>query len=475
MPAKKAAAKKTERKDKQLKQKSGRESGTIYISSSGDYFEVPKIDADLIRDLKSNIYMAGIIRKEILLVFTDKYSLEIKDEKGDVDEELSKTVTSMCGAVDVQLWSAMQKAYADIFIYGSGVFNLVWGYNEGNTDYILKKLRFLPAYTFKDAPSSDYTIQGEIIQGIVLNDKNEIEYHQVDADGEIQKLDNIIAIKDPTAPEIAGKSIILPLIPMLAMMKFSWKAQMQQVNRVGAKIFFLKITDPQEASDLNGNVSDVAYGSELIQKWSKDLAYLLRGNMTVEDPGFKDDSNNLEIINALHKALIDYISPSSLISGEKGVIGNSDKSREQVRAQYVDGKHRMLESAFEPLIQKYLDYNGFEDYTVKIHIPAPGIDKSDMKAKQAEVLSKTRSGRINEIRALLEQPELDEAGLEELKEEIESFGPPAGGGGMFEQIADFATKPKAKTVPQVEKTLEEKLEDIADELSKDAIKALGNE
>jgi len=364
----------------------------------------------------------------------------------------------------------MQKAYADIFVYGPAVFNPVWGYNEGNNEYILKKLRFLPAYTFKDAPCTDYTTQGEIIQGIVLNDKNEIEYHQVDADGEIQKLDNVIGLKDPTAPEIAGKSIILPLIPMLAMMKFSWKAQMQQVNRIGAKTFFLKINEPQEASDLNDNVSDTAYGKELIQRWSKDLAYLLRGNMTVIDPGFKDDSNNLEIINALHKALIDYISPSSLLSTEKGTLGSSDNSREKLLYKYIEGIHTWIEAAFEPLIQDYLEYNGFEDYSVKIHIPAPGIDKSDMKAKQAEVLSKTRSGRINEIRALLYQPELDEEGLEELKEEVEAFNPPSGGGGMFEE--GFAT---TQTTKQVEKTLEQKLEDVANKLSEDVIKALANE
>lgn len=470
MPAKKAAVKKNDK----IKAESGRESGTIYISSSGDYFEVPKIDADLIRDLKSNIYMAGIIRKEILLVFTDKYSLEIKDEKGDVDEELTKTATNMCGTQDVALWSAMQKAYADIFVYGLAMFNPVWGYNEA--DYILKKLRFLPAYTFKDAPCTNYTIQGEIIQGIVLNDKNEIEYHQIDADGAIQKLDNVISLKDPTAPEIAGKSIILPLIPMLAMMKFSWKAQMQQVNRVGAKILFLKITDPQAASDLNGNVDDITYGTELIQKWGKDTSFVLRGNMDVIDLGIKDDSNNLEIINALHKALIGYISPSSLLSTEKGILGSSDSSREQLLFKYIEGIHTWLEAAFEPLVQQYLDYNGFEDYSVKINIPAPGIDKSDMKAKQAEVLSKTHSGRINEIRALLDQPELGEEGLEELKAEVESFNPPSGGeGDMFEQAATFATKPKPETVKQVEKTLEEKLEDVADELSKEVIKALHNE
>lgn len=447
--------------------KSGKESGTIYISSEGDYFSEPEINADLIRDLKSNIYMVGIIRKEVLLIFSDKYTIEINDKVGDVDEDLSKTITSMCDATDVKLWPAMQKAYADIFTYGPAIFNPVWGY-EG-TDYILKKLRSLPAYTFKDAPSTAYGTQGELLQGIVLNDKNEIEYHQVDNDGIIQKLENVFAIKDPTVPEIAGKSVILPLIPMIAMIKFGWKAQMQQVNRVGAKILFLKITDPQEASNLNGNVSDVAYGSELIQKWGKDTSFVLRGNMEVIDLGIKDDSNNLEIINALHKTLIDYISPSSLLSTEKGVLGGSDQSREQLLLKYIAGIHTWLESGFETLLQQYLDYNGYVNYTVRIHIPTPAIDKSDLKAKQAELLSKTRSGHINEIRALLDQPELDEEGLEELKVEVESFSPPSAGG-MFEKSFDTT-----QTVKQVGKTLEEKLEDIADELSKDVIKALNKE
>jgi len=474
MPAKKATVKKPlDQKDMRMLLESGKQSGTVFISSTGDYFSTPEIDADLIRDLKSNIYLAGIIRKEVLLVFTDNFSLEIKDEKGDIDEELSKSVADMCDAPDVQLWSAMQKAYSDIFVYGPGIFNPVWGYKEGKTEYILKKLRFLPAYTFKDAPYTDFTIQGEILQGIILNDKGKIEYHQIDQDGNVQKLDNVFVIKDPTAPEIAGKSIILPLIPMIAMIKFGWKAQMQQVNRVGAKILFLKITEPQEASDLNGNVDDITYGTELIQKWGKDTSFVLRGNMEVIDLKIRDDSNNLEIINALHKALIDYISPSSLISGEKGVLGSSDTSREKLLYKYIKGIHTWVEAAFEPLLQKYLDYNGYKEYTVKIHIPAPEIDRSDLKAKQAEVLSKTRSGRINEIRALLDQPELDEEGLEELKEEVESFNPPSGGGGgMFEEAGNFATTPTTK---QVEKTLEQKLEDVANNLSEDVIKALANE
>jgi hypothetical protein len=450
--------------------KSGEESGTIYISSEGDYFAEPEIDADLIRDLKSNIYMAGIIRKEILLVFSDKYTIEIKDKAGEVDEDLGKTITSMCDATDVKLWPAMQKAYADIFTYGPAMFNPVWGY-EG-TDYILKKLRHLPAYTFKDAPCTDYSTQGEILQGIVLNDKNEIEYHQVDNDGIMQKLENIFAVKDPTASEIAGKSIILPLIPVIAMIKFSLKKQMQQVNRIGAKILFLKITSPQEASDLNGNVSDVAYGTELIQKWGTDTSFILRENMEVIDLKLKDDASNLEVIDVLHATLIDFISPSSLIVGKGGLVGSSDKHREQVRSNYVEGIHTWLESAFEILLQQYLDYNDYEGYTVKINIPVSGIDKSDIKAKQAELLSKTRSGHINEIRALLGQPELDEEGLEELKAEVDSFSPPSGGGGMFEEGAQFDT---TQTVKQVEKTLEEKLEDIADELSKDVIKAISNE
>ena len=75
---------------------------------------------------------------------------------------------------------------------------------------------------------------------------------------------------------------------------------------------------------------------------------------------------------------------------------------------------------------------------------------------------------------MLDQPELDEEGLEELKTEVDLFRPPSGdGGGMFEDAAQFDNK--TQTVKQVVKTLEEKLEDIADELSKDVIKAISNE
>ena len=469
------ATKKTEQKANQIKAKSGIKSGVIWLSSEGNYFEEPEIDAELIRDLELNIYLAGIIRKEVLLVFSDKYSITVKDKADEVDEGLGKEITKMFDAPNVKLWPAIRTAYSDIFPYGAAFFNPVWGYAEGSSrEFILKELRYLPAYSFKDAPYDTVKTQGEILQGVVLSDENKIEYHQIDLDGTVQELENVLMVKDPTAPEIAGKSVILPMIPMISMVKFVWRTQMKQANRVGAKVIFLKITEPQGASELNGNVSDEAYGRELLQKWGNDLPYILRGNMDIVDPHLKDDSNNLEIINALHGALIDYVSPSSLISGEGGIIGSSDKAREQLRAKYIEGIHMWLEAAFGPLAQQYLDYNGFEGYTAEINIPSPGIDRSELKAKQAELLSKTRSGHINEIRTLLGQTELDEEGLEKLKDELDLFSPPAGGGGMFEDSAQFATA-TPETVEQVEKTLEEKLEDIADELSKDVIKALHNE
>lgn len=198
--------------------------------------------------------------------------------------------------------------------------------------------------------------------------------------------------------------------------------------------------------------------------------------MEIIDPHIKDDSNNLDIINALHSTLIDFISPSSLIVGKGGLVGSSDKHREQVRSNYIEGIHTWLESTFETIPQQYLDSNGYEGYTARIHLLAPGIDKSDLKAKQADSLSKTQSGFKNEMRVLLGQSELDEEGLKRLKEELDMFGPPAGGGGMFEESTQFnAFNTNPKTVKQVEKTLEEKLEDIADELSKDVIKAISNE
>ena len=438
-----------------------KEEGVVYVSSSGSYFTAPEIIADKLRDFQSNLYGKGLSRKQKNLIFTDKYSLEVLDNKGEPDDDLQKTLFQMCEDKNVRLWTNMQRSYEDIFWYGEAIFNPVWGYE--NNEYRLQKLRHLPAYTFRMAPDGTDEIYSQILQGIILKN-SEIEFHQVNNEGVTTEIKNIFYVKDPTASGLGGESIILPLVPIFEMLKYTWNAQMQQVQRTGAKILFIKVTAPEKASPKNGNVGDVAYANLLLKKWGKDTAFQFRENMELINPGIKDDASNLEVIEALNRMVIDYVTPTSFIAREGG-IGGTERQREELLLKYISGIHTWLEDQFEMLLNRYLEYNEYVGYTLNLHIPSPSIDKSEIELKQAVEGFKAQALTVNEIRERLGAKGLEEEEINALIEHYKTIAPkPA----TFEMQV-------TETPKKVEKSMENELEEAANQLAENVLKSLEKE
>jgi len=457
-------------KKKTTKAAPTKESGVVFIASTGNYFTAPEITADIIRDFQDNV--AGLAQKQNNLIFGDKYQLEILDKDGNQDEELELEMTRMCDATDVQLWSKIQIARDERFWYGPGLFNDVWEYVD-NT-YTLTKLRHLPSHSFDTAPlTNDGLIYSQLLQGILLvND--EIEYWQLQDDtGTPVKVENVFMVKDPTSTELAGTPIITPIIPIISMLKFVWDTQMQQANRTGAKILFIKVTDPQPASTLNNNVGDMDAAKDILKNWGKNTAFPLRGNMEIIDPQIKDDSNNLEIIEALNQMLIDYVSPINLITAgnDSARLGGSDSQRMEMLLRWIKSEHSTYEDRFSELLQIYLDANGYVDYTVHLHIPTPEIDSSEIDLKRAEAGGKLQALTINEIRVLLGEEELSDEDLVVLKEYYESIQPAS----PFSFKEEFSKEPIDHDPNKEEIELDNSIKSDAEKLAEEVIYALRHE
>jgi hypothetical protein len=396
-----------------------KEQGDIYISSTGAYFKAPDITVERLIDFKKNVYAQGLMLKQMHLIFNDECGYEVLDSNGNQYEDLEQDIKRMCSAKEVSLWTKIKMAWSDHFWFGAAFQNEVWNYAENNI-YTMQKLRHLPAESFNFPPeNAPLDIYSELLQGIILNTKNEIEFWQtIEARGKPQQLKNITMIKEPTSTKLAGESVILPIIPIISMLKFVWDTQIQQANRTGAKILFIKVIKPQKANDSNNNVGDMEYAKLVLQKWGKNVAYTLRENMEIIDPKIKDDSNNLEIIAALNQMLLDYISPIGfLTSGNDGAkLGGSDAQRERMVQRWIKSTHDWLEVEYSYMLQPYLTVNGYKDFTIKVHIPLPEIDMSELNIKRAEAGAKNKALFANEIRALLGVEELSEERLAELEE-----------------------------------------------------------
>ena len=402
--------------------------GTVYLSSYGTVYHKAKIDADRLKKYSRNAYGAGVANKHRHLIFNEKYSIEVQDKEGNPDEDLSLHLTQMFDGKEVRLWSKMQTAWNDVFWFGMSFFNPVWEYR--GSEYYLEKLRRLPPESFATAPYGRSVLYSEILQGVTLDPQSgEPEYYQTLESLGVQvasnfsgkmmqsKLTDIFTVSDPSSGELAGSPIVLPIAPIISMLDFSWQAQLQKVNRIGAPIMFMEIQDPSE--------DDIAYGQRFLANWGKNTGMQIRPNMKLIIPDLKDNSSAIETINALSKLVIDYFTPASLIAKDGTLIGGSSASEQELLLSYIRGNHAWITEAFEQLPQTYLEANAYDGYTARIIIPSPSIDKSEIWLKQAQLGFATQSMSLNEIRDRLELEELDEEGVQKLKEEYAQLAPEA--------------------------------------------------
>jgi len=426
------------------------EEGIVYLSSVpyGDR-RTTRVTADKLVKYAKNVYGAGVTHKQRNLIFQEKYKIRVLDPDQESDPELENRLTLMCDQKNVRLWPALQLAWYDAFWFGMSLFNPVWGY-EGN-EYVLQKLRHLPPETFGTQPYGRTALFSDVLKGIVISpeDPELIEYWQTLNPTDIstmpseisakmlqKKLQNIFTVKDPVSTELAGSPTIIPIIPILTMLDFAWQAQVQKVNRTGAPLMFLKITNPTG--------DDIRYGQALLNNWGKNSGMQLRSNFEIIVPDLKDTTSALETIEILNRMIVDYFSPVSMLNntGAAPMSGSSNAEQELLYA-YVRGIHQWIAEAFEQLLQVYLDANAYEGYTVHIDIPSPSIDKSDLWLKQAMEGARNGSLFTNEIRSLLEASELDEEGLAKLREDVAARAPPALAQSPAFAQADLAIKAMA--------------------------------
>lgn len=404
------------------------QSGAVYLSSTGLIWEEPEITTAMLKEYSKNVYGAKITLNQKSLIFGEKYTITVYKPDETIDEDIQNHLYWMFDQNSVKLWTKMQMGWKDRFWYGASFENPVWGM-VGN-EYRLLKLRHLPAHTFGKRGRNAVKIYSEILQGVTINEQTgDIEIYQTDDDGEVIKLENIYLIKNTDSAEIAGEPIVRPIVPIITLLKFAWNAQMQKVNRVGAPLLFLRVTQPKG--------DDIEYGQKLLKNWGKDTSYQLRSNMELINPGIQDTATALETIQALERLCGDYFNPTSFITKEGTLIGGSSAPEQQMMQAYIRGIHSELEEAYTSLAQEWLDENGFVGYHAEINIPEQGIDKTQNNLLKVDKGIVGKYMFINEMRELSDLEPLDDEGIVSLLAEqkaLSSLAPqqfPGANQGMF--------------------------------------------
>ncbi len=387
------------------------EEGVVYVSTLGVFYGSGEtVTAEKLKRLRKNIYGRGLINKLKNHVFeriTEAY-IEVLDKNNNPAEKVQLQVNKVFDRVDIR--SVLMQAWEEAVWYGVGIFNPVWARQDN--EIVLKEIRHLPTWTFSKLPEG-YKEYCDILKGIVYNEKTgQVEYWQYDpaTNGIPFKLDSsaLFVAKDPSSLELGGDPLIRPIVPVLEMLSYTWDTEMQRINRVGAPIMFIKITKPQGACDKNGNVGDIDYANRILQHWGKNNAYPLRENMEIVWPDFKDSTSTTDVIYTLTNLIVDYCQPTGFVSKEGRLISGRSDDGDSYWA-YTRGQQRWLELAVQPLIDAYMEYNGYSDYTARFKFPSVGRTKAEIMIRQAELGARTRTLTPAEVRARLEAEPLDEA------------------------------------------------------------------
>lgn len=402
--------------------KGGSAEGEAIVGLSGTYYVKPEIDAEKLGETLENNYVTEQLDRLVRLIFTDPYKIHVYTPNGDEDEDVAWDMEKAWEIKDVSLWSTCLKIWKDYYGWGCALISPGWKRNGANMD--IMELRRLPPESFALPPAVNgkYTYS-EILQGITLGDDGLPRYWQTLEGGHPTELKNVLLMKDPVESGLAGKSKLLPMIPVVNLINFSWQAQAQKVNRVGAPPLFIHFTKPPVV-DKNVKRDDLLYVQRILKNWGRNTQWALYDNMELVTLQLTDNQSAIQTIEKLEQRIRDYFSPATIIKREGPTIGGSTTPEGNLTLEYIKGHHRVMEMLVNPLLQQWLDWNGYEGWTAEIEFPVPTPDSTTIDIQKAIAGGQLKVLTIDEMRVLLGHPELTDEQRAILEAEIKARAPP---------------------------------------------------
>lgn len=382
-----------------------KEDGIVYVSQSGVFWSEPDVTVETIMEALSDEFLREQLDKASSKIFNGMYSLNVRDQDGETDDEVTDRLKVMIERPRCAMWSRMKQSWEDMWVMGAFIFRPVW--RRIGSEMVLDAIMRLPPESFA-AAGSDSTVFGELLQGVALNDSGEMEFWQTQdfSQDPVKLKPGVMLFKDPASSRLAGTSRAAYMVPLIKMRRFCADSQMQKVNRIASPIFFVKVTNPVG--------DDKAYAQALLKNWGKDTAFQLRTNMEVVTLDLTDNETALNTIHWLEGRIEAPFRGASNLDKEGGSIGGNAAAQKDESDDWVAGQRTIVEDAFESLLQQYLDLNGYDGYTAELQIAVKRSAPGDLELRQAQLGYQSRALSVNEVRERLGAPEISDEEIAEL-------------------------------------------------------------
>jgi hypothetical protein len=245
-----------------------------------------------------------------------------------------------------------------------------------------------------------------------------IHYFQRDSQlGTVNELYNIIHAKPPNdfTSDLAGMPLFYPTIPVLNRLNFSWKCQMQRVNRVGSPSIFVEISDPivivdDDGCPIPGKRNDYELANLILSNWGTNNSFAIPSNMKIIELKAHESDSAMETIHELSKLIVNQWSPTEQISTDgNSKLGGSQEAATTLLINFITGFHRHIAKVFKSLVLDILEYNGFKNYSVNLYFPKPEFRNSEIDLERAKEGREGGTISRNEHRVLIGyEPESEE-------------------------------------------------------------------
>jgi hypothetical protein len=387
------------------------------ISSGGNPYVKPLITPKLIDELSHNPYISSALRKLLNLIFSDYYKIWVEDPNGETDEELTQEMENLAESQGVRLWVTMQQAWMDRRRWGCMILNDVWGSDGGRRT--IQQFRRLPPETFTEPPIGGglkYRMYNPILRGITIDDKENLHLYQQGPNGKPVEVTNARIIKDPTDPRLGGTSDLEDLVGMLAMANYTWKSQMQLVNRAGVPIKLPRVLKDKGPR----GIDNIKKAEDIAKNDGKDTSFILNDGIELEIPNVPVNNVIISTIDKIESFINNYFSPKSMLERSGGgSLGEGAGAKEDLTLQYLRREHRWIEDDFEEIFQEQLDSNLYKGYTVHIMIDKPERDNTTVEIQQVAEGWRDKIINYNEARLKLG---LQEKSLEDMRKDLDERG-----------------------------------------------------
>lgn len=374
--------------------------GVKYISNLKS-FAKKAITAEDLRKFSKTIYGRGLYQKLATMVFNGPVSISVFDPENNIDEETQIIITKAFFSETFSILTMGHLRLFDKFFYGPTIFNPIWEKNPEGVIAPVEVIR-LPPYSFNRLPSGR-NLYSDLLPGITMDQAGEnIEIWQSVNNQTIQlPLDDLMLVQSPVIDGLVESPMIEPIIPFIDMLLYGWETSMQVMKRGAAPIIFIKILNPQPASEANGWISDEDYALTILENWDKDTAFALRDNMEIIEYKY-ENGLSLDIIDALYYTIIDYLNPATYLNKEGQLIGGSTQGQLELIAASIGGIQTEIEEACSRLVNRFFLYNSYPPgYRAEVKLKRMDCRNRELDIREADLGAKYKALDPNEFRRRL--------------------------------------------------------------------------